>query len=167
MICSASTRRNRRQNGLVWNRLSISTPRGTLIPTLPQSTWRRHAIHRRARQTLQWPAPYSPARGTTPPLGARETWLEEREGRYPDNLLCGRAQRLLDCIWVFLLRRNLGGMVSRLQGNHADSNAECTIEVASGSIPLKTGSRRDLGSKAANTAERSMNWKEIRHYTDM
>jgi hypothetical protein len=43
-----------------------------------------------------------------------------------------------------------------------------SIEVASGSIPQKTRSRRDLlDSTAATTAERSIHWKEIRHYTGM
>ena len=43
----------------------------------------------------------------TTSAGACETWLEECEGHFQDNLFHGRAKRLLGRRWIFSLRRNL------------------------------------------------------------
>jgi DMSO/TMAO reductase YedYZ molybdopterin-dependent catalytic subunit len=52
-----------------------------------------------ARHTFQRSAPYSRTWSPTPSPGACKTWLEEREGHYPDYLFRGRAKRLLGSIW--------------------------------------------------------------------
>jgi hypothetical protein len=93
-----------------WARVESSvnlTTREIPTLTLSRSTWQRLGIRRRCLHTPQRAGPHGGTWSSTPSLGAGKTWFEECEGHYADYLFRGRAQSLLDSIWIFLLRRNL------------------------------------------------------------